>query len=27
VAWQPQFFGQSPHPYYIGFNIVRQWKL
>jgi hypothetical protein len=27
VAWQPQFFGQSPHPYFIGFNIVRQWKL
>jgi hypothetical protein len=27
VTWTPQFFGQSPHPYFIGFNIVRQWKL
>lgn len=27
VSWTPQFFGQSPHPYFIGFNIVRQWKL
>jgi len=27
VTWTPQFFGQSPHRFYIGFNIVRQWKL
>jgi hypothetical protein len=27
VSWQPAFFGQSPHRYYLGFNLVRQWKL
>ena len=27
VTWTPQFFGQSSHRFYIGFNIVRQWKL
>jgi Membrane bound beta barrel domain (DUF5777) len=27
VAWTPEFFGQSARAYFIGFNIVRQWKL
>jgi hypothetical protein len=27
VVWTPEFFGQSSHPFFIGFNIVRQWKL
>lgn len=27
VTWTPEFFGQSPHRFFIGFNIVRQWKL
>jgi hypothetical protein len=27
VAWTPQFFGQSPHRYYFGFNLVRSWGL
>jgi Membrane bound beta barrel domain (DUF5777) len=27
VTWNPQFFGQSSHRFFIGFNIVRQWKL
>lgn len=27
VSWQPAFFGQSPHQIYLGFNLVRQWKL
>ncbi|MDQ6893208.1 MAG: DUF5777 family beta-barrel protein [Acidobacteriota bacterium] len=27
VTWTPQFFGQSSHRFFIGFNIVRQWKL
>ena len=27
VTWTPQFFGESSHRFFIGFNIVRQWKL
>lgn len=27
VSWTPQFFGQSPHRYYFGFNLVRSWGL
>ena len=27
VTWTPRLFGESSHRFFLGFNIIRQWKL